>query len=91
MDLRADKSRAVNNATGLGLLDGDRVVFPGVAEDGTCTCPNLIFGIDLAGDDVRPLPVWVKAPDRLGNTVDVQLPESFGRLVAVPVVTGPSN
>lgn len=91
VDLRADKSRAVNNATGLGLLDGDRVVFPGVAEDGTCTCPNLIFGIDLAGDDVRPLPVWVKAPDRLGNTVDVQLPESFGRLVAVPVVTGPSN
>ena len=86
IDLRADGSRAVSDATGVGLRDGGRIVLPGVAEDGTCTCPNLVFGIDLKGDDVRPLPVWVQAPERLGTTVEIELPEDLGRLTDVPVI-----
>lgn len=85
VDLRADRSTAVSDASGVGVLDGDRVLLAGVAEDGSCACPNVLFGVDLVQGEQRPVPVYVRAPAGTPAQVDVELPDRLGRLTGVPV------
>lgn len=73
------------DASGVGVLDGSALLLPAVADDGTCACPNTLFGVTAAAGAQRRFSVWVGAPADEPETVTVQLPDEQGRLLDVPV------